>query len=104
MPVSHKVAKKAHYLRIIQDLIGPTRYWPASIRIDMLSKPVITNQSRFKIVVFLLCNGVNPITIREALNAFFKLDDDAKRHIDWVIKNYPLRKWKAWNIAMQMSI
>lgn len=87
----------------VRDLVGPTHKWPRSIQRTLLQQRHLNNQDRFKIIVFLLANGVAPHLIKALLNARFKFDQEALRHIDYIINKYPSSNWKAWNVAMNKT-
>lgn len=92
------------YFVQVQNLIGRTHLWPQAIRNTLLTKPHLTNVDRFKVVIFFLCNGVSPQLIKSLLYSKFTFDQDAQRHIEYLITKYPTSRWTAWNIAMNKSI
>lgn len=91
---------------IIVDLIGPTGAWPRAIAHIFNNKGFhLRHKDRFTIVVFFLCNGVNPELIREWFavrpQAFTAKD---LQQIDYIVKKYPESSWTAWNVAMGKSM
>lgn len=88
---------------MLKDLIGPTHKWPNTIRKTFLSKKHMTNPERFKVTIFFLNNGVNPVLIKECYKIMFKFDRSANTQIDYLIKKYPSSKWKAWNVHLNKS-
>lgn len=88
----------------IRDLVGPTHKWPRAIQRLLLQQKSLSNPDRFKLIVFLLANGVPPPMIKALLNARFKFDQEALRHIDYIINKYPSSNWRAWNVAANRSV
>lgn len=94
---------KADYLYDFVDIVGPIYKWPHSIS-GLLPKQHLNNQERFKLTVFLLCNGVNPEMIKAYFSDCYGFDAQAWRQINYVIKAYPTSQWKAWNVQENRSI
>lgn len=90
--------------RLIEDLVGPFSQWPHAIHRIFFTKLKPTNRDRFAMTVFFLCNGLDPILLKEYYDIAYIFDAEAKRHIDYIIKKYPTSKWTAWNIAMGRSM
>jgi hypothetical protein len=91
---------------VIVDLIGPTSVWPRAIAHMFNNKCYhLRHKDRFTVVVFFLCNGVNPELIREWFamrpQAFTSKD---LQQIDYIVKKYPESNWTAWNVAMGKSM
>lgn len=89
--------------KYLNEWLGPQKYWPRTIRMTLYKKH-LTNQDRFKCIVFLLCNGVNPAFILPWFLATGRYDDSAVRHIKYVIDKYPTSTWKAWNLSENKSL
>lgn len=95
---------KAKYLKFFQDMIGPQKFWPRSIRMCVYGKTHLTNQERFKVTVFFLANGLSPYQIKKFYEDCYKFDYSAIRQIEFIIKKYPTSNWKAWSIKANKSI
>lgn len=93
-----------YWVKTLQEIIGPTHKWPNQLRDLILRSRHVNNQQRFIIIVFMMCNGVQPMVVRDFFGERFDLDKAAWRQIDWVINKYPTSRWTAWNVAMGKSM
>lgn len=94
----------SHYVKLLQEIVGPSKDWPRAISYLCFSARHLKNRDRFTVIVFLLTNGVSPGMVKEFFDRVYSFDRQAWSHIDWIIKNYPTKNWKAWNVALQKTI
>lgn len=87
----------------LNEVLGDQRAWPVAIRYA-IHKKHMSNQDRFKVIVFLLCNGVSPTWILAFFQAVGNYDQAAYRQINWIIVHYPHKNWKAWNLTLRRSV
>lgn len=95
---------KRRWLVRLQDIIGPSHLWPRQIRRMIFEKTHINNKERFTFMVFAMNNGFNPALVIEFFEQAYSFDSAAWRQINWVIKNYPVKRWKSWNVIMQRTV
>ena len=72
--------------------------WPDVIRKTYWSLHA-DNKQRFALICFFLVNGVPDTLIRHFMSVNFSLDHDAKRQVDFVLKNYKNKPWTAWHVG-----
>jgi len=98
-------AQFARYVSYVVNLIGRTSQWPRAIQRAFFSDHM-NNQQRFKVIVFLLNNGVPAMQVEKRFIAFDQYDDQAIRHVRWVINEWTKRpnRWQSWNILAGRSI
>lgn len=77
--------RRNDYIRVFQDLVGSSRYWPTKVREAICRSHHVNNRERFIITVFLFHNGVNPEIIIDFFKDCFRLDDAAHRQVRWLI-------------------
>jgi len=93
------------YVARVQELIGRTSLWPRAVQRAFFSEHM-NNRERFTVIVFLWTNGCPPNLIEKRFQSFEDYDDQAIRHIKWVM-NALIRnpnRWRAWNIQLGRSI
>lgn len=57
--------KRYQYMKMFQEVIGPSNAWPNKIRFYLYGNAHLNNQQRFTVVVFLMANGINPELIMD---------------------------------------
>jgi len=98
------MSRKAYWVKLLQDLIGPTHQWPQKIRMWLLRTTHPNNMQRFGMTVFLLKNGTDPELIKEFYTDLFDFDREAWRQINWIIGKYPTSNWTSWNVYANRSM
>lgn len=103
----HRQARKQifwHRRNLIEDLVGPKDLWPHAIFNTFWIKLQPNKSDRFKMTVFLLCNGVDPVLIKEYYSVAYIFNQKAINHVASICKDYPKSNWTAWNVAMGRSM
>jgi len=90
-----------YYLNRIQDVFHPVRLWPPWAQEDIVRKHKNNNQ-RFKLMLFLLLNGLYPPLAKEWVKTWDvregkylqkeKYDDNAERDMDGVLEKFATGK------------
>ena len=87
-------------------MLGPSHQWPRAIRklIFTWGACHLKNAERFAVVVFLFTNGISP----ELIVQWFKenpcvLDKKGMLHVAFIIREFPRKKWRAWNGMLKRS-
>ncbi|AXH73547.1 MAG: hypothetical protein [Doliovirus lythtis] len=104
---AHRNRNKAELWRLrslFEDLIGTKEHWPNAIFKVFFFKLKPSNSDRFKLTVFLLCNGVDPLLIQEYYAVAYLFTQHQQRQIRDIIKKYPSSKWTAWNVSERKSM
>lgn len=83
---------------LISELIGPVEVWPYNIQ-EILKTEDLKYEHRFKLVIFLLGNGIAPIVFKPWLYSNWHFEIKDKLHIESLIKAYPSSKWTTWNMC-----
>ena len=88
------------------DLLGPSHHWPRAIQklIYTWGGRHLRNAEWFTVVVFLLTNGISP----ELIVQWFKenpckLYKKGMLHVAFIIREFPRKKWRAWNVMLKRS-
>lgn len=95
--------RRADYIAYFIDLVGPLDEWPNTISY-LIKLRHLENQQRFKVIVFLLHNGISPNEVRYYLEECFEFDHAAWRQINWILRHWINMPWTAWNVAMRRSV
>lgn len=93
---------KSSLRKHIIEIIGPTKYWPKAIRLSFVKRHW-RNRERFKILVFMLVNGVDPRMYISYLTKTGGYDRSAWDQVMWIIKKYPTSNWTAWHVALRRT-
>lgn len=88
--------------KLIIDIIGPTKDWPWAVKKSFVKKHW-KNPERFKIIVFAMVNGCDPKMITSYMRKTGGYDRSAWYQVDWVIKNFPKKRWTAWHVALRRT-
>lgn len=83
----------------IFELIGEPENWPNKMS-ELFAKTDHTHSERFSLVVFLLCNGIDPVMIVEYLQEQTNLNKKQRDHVMQIIKEYPTSSWTSWNMSL----
>lgn len=92
------------YVANVQDLIGATRMWPWAIR-EAFMRCNMSNQDRFKVIWFMLSNGLDEHVMWQRFHNFEPYDAAAHRQIEWLFKEFKRNpnRYKTWDIMAGRS-
>lgn len=93
-----------HWIKWLQDQLGPTHTWPNAIRYTLLSNRHPKNSQRFAAWCFLLGNGIKPNMISEFSLFRWEMDSEAQRQMTYVFKNAFIKPWTYWDLVMRRSL
>lgn len=91
------------FYKWLYEVLGPSHEYPRAIQRCIYEHRHLNNTQRFKLVVFFMVNGVDPAIFVPWMLSRFNFDADAKRHILYLVRVYPQRNWKAWNVALKKT-
>jgi len=97
-------ALKAYQLEYFEDLIGTVDKWPVYYRDLIFKIKAISREELWKIMIFLMGNGVPPDLIREWLGMKYEMNQRYENLFKANVKGYNdpkyLSKHTVWNVAM----
>lgn len=98
MPSVTTLEEESDFIELLDDLL-PLRFWPVAIR-KLLSSPTINNNQRFSLFCFLVGNGINPQVVKDRILLPRCRDNDAVRHVNWLVTNAHkyVHKWTYWDV------
>ncbi len=88
---------KEKWLELVEEIIGPLSHWSEKERVS-ISKSTLRNNELFSLVIFFLCNGLDPRLFTAPLIKHFKLSIKKRVDMQSIVRRYPDSDWKAWNI------
>lgn len=91
------------FYKYLYEILGPSHKYPRAIQKLIYEAPHLKNPDRFKLIVFFMVNGIDPGIFVPWMYSRFNFDHAAKRHILYIVRKYPDRNWKAWNVALQRT-
>lgn len=100
-----RLRNRGQWITYLNKYWWPVATWPKAIRDIMWDKNHPQNQQRFKLIVFLLNNGLKPDYTNWLLTNSWNFDYEGIRHIEWLIKTWiqEPKRWKSWDMTLRRT-
>lgn len=94
--------RRHQWVALFQELIGPTRSWAADVRQYVCSSAHLNYTARFRVLLFLVGNGVNPDLVFDFFDDTFNFDKSAWSQLRTLIGQFPHPRavpWTYWDVG-----